>query len=35
MTAEQLRYDTETNHSKHFENQNKWDLYFEKAVAVN
>lgn len=34
MTAEQLRYDTETNHSKDFENQKKWDLYFEKAVSL-
>lgn len=32
MNAEQLKYDAETNHSKNFEEQKKWDLYLINSV---
>lgn len=33
MTAEQLRYDAETNHSKIIYEQKKWNKYFREAIT--
>lgn len=35
MREEQSKYDNESNHSRNFKEQKRWNLYFEKAVAVN